>query len=175
MHANRTCSIVCLIYIIFQPVLCLCTSQLQDAVEETGSRTFFWLTIFQDNFLILLLFRFSKSIAMYVSDALLSFARLTPFISINMIRTNHLTLLIDIMIYLTYIIWNLMREGLVHDFFKMEKVIWPATPHVHTSHAIMNFLFLYLQCEICMCNISVFEDPVDMPCGHEFCRACWEA
>ncbi|XP_053118305.1 ankyrin repeat and IBR domain-containing protein 1 isoform X4 [Hemicordylus capensis] len=30
-------------------------------------------------------------------------------------------------------------------------------------------------CEICMCNISVFEDPVDMPCGHEFCRACWEA
>nr|XP_020640910.1 ankyrin repeat and IBR domain-containing protein 1 isoform X3 [Pogona vitticeps] len=30
-------------------------------------------------------------------------------------------------------------------------------------------------CEICMCNISVFEEPVDMPCGHEFCRACWEA
>ncbi|XP_013908320.1 PREDICTED: ankyrin repeat and IBR domain-containing protein 1 isoform X2 [Thamnophis sirtalis] len=30
-------------------------------------------------------------------------------------------------------------------------------------------------CEICMCNISIFEDPVDMPCGHEFCRACWEA
>ncbi|XP_028926422.1 ankyrin repeat and IBR domain-containing protein 1 isoform X1 [Ornithorhynchus anatinus] len=30
-------------------------------------------------------------------------------------------------------------------------------------------------CEICMCNISVFEDPVDMPCGHDFCRACWEA
>uniref|UniRef100_U3FXH6 Ankyrin repeat and IBR domain-containing protein 1 n=3 Tax=Micrurus TaxID=8634 RepID=U3FXH6_MICFL len=29
-------------------------------------------------------------------------------------------------------------------------------------------------CEICMCNISIFEDPVDMPCGHEFCRACWE-
>ncbi|XP_043822655.1 ankyrin repeat and IBR domain-containing protein 1 isoform X2 [Dromiciops gliroides] len=30
-------------------------------------------------------------------------------------------------------------------------------------------------CDICMCNISVFEDPVDMPCGHDFCRACWEA
>ncbi|XP_042327989.1 ankyrin repeat and IBR domain-containing protein 1 [Sceloporus undulatus] len=30
-------------------------------------------------------------------------------------------------------------------------------------------------CEICMCSISVFEDPVDMSCGHEFCRACWEA
>uniref|UniRef100_A0A8C3PNG5 Ankyrin repeat and IBR domain-containing protein 1 n=1 Tax=Calidris pygmaea TaxID=425635 RepID=A0A8C3PNG5_9CHAR len=30
-------------------------------------------------------------------------------------------------------------------------------------------------CGICMCNISVFEDPVDMPCGHDFCRACWEA
>ncbi|KPP77635.1 ankyrin repeat and IBR domain-containing protein 1-like [Scleropages formosus] len=29
-------------------------------------------------------------------------------------------------------------------------------------------------CGICMCTISVFEDPVDMPCGHEFCRACWE-
>ncbi|KAG2465286.1 AKIB1 protein, partial [Polypterus senegalus] len=29
-------------------------------------------------------------------------------------------------------------------------------------------------CGICMCSISVFEDPVDMPCGHEFCRACWE-
>ncbi|XP_074840857.1 ankyrin repeat and IBR domain-containing protein 1 isoform X4 [Carettochelys insculpta] len=30
-------------------------------------------------------------------------------------------------------------------------------------------------CDICMCNISIFEDPVDMPCGHEFCRSCWEA
>uniref|UniRef100_A0A8B9LPI1 Ankyrin repeat and IBR domain-containing protein 1 n=1 Tax=Astyanax mexicanus TaxID=7994 RepID=A0A8B9LPI1_ASTMX len=29
-------------------------------------------------------------------------------------------------------------------------------------------------CEICMCAISVFEEPVDMPCGHEFCRSCWE-
>ncbi|RXM99585.1 Ankyrin repeat and IBR domain-containing protein 1 [Acipenser ruthenus] len=29
-------------------------------------------------------------------------------------------------------------------------------------------------CGICMCNITVFEDPVDMACGHEFCRACWE-
>ncbi|XP_064410855.1 ankyrin repeat and IBR domain-containing protein 1 isoform X3 [Latimeria chalumnae] len=29
-------------------------------------------------------------------------------------------------------------------------------------------------CGICMCNISIFEDPVDMACGHEFCRACWE-
>ncbi|KAJ8409824.1 hypothetical protein AAFF_G00218830 [Aldrovandia affinis] len=29
-------------------------------------------------------------------------------------------------------------------------------------------------CGICMCAISVFEDPVDMSCGHEFCRACWE-
>ncbi|XP_015213489.2 ankyrin repeat and IBR domain-containing protein 1 isoform X2 [Lepisosteus oculatus] len=29
-------------------------------------------------------------------------------------------------------------------------------------------------CGICMCTISVFEDPVDMSCGHEFCRACWE-
>uniref|UniRef100_A0A8C5G275 Ankyrin repeat and IBR domain-containing protein 1 n=1 Tax=Gouania willdenowi TaxID=441366 RepID=A0A8C5G275_GOUWI len=31
-----------------------------------------------------------------------------------------------------------------------------------------------LQCGICLCSISVFEDPVDMSCGHEFCRACWE-
>ncbi|KAM4687998.1 ankyrin repeat and IBR domain-containing protein 1 [Discoglossus pictus] len=30
-------------------------------------------------------------------------------------------------------------------------------------------------CGICMCNISVFEDPVEISCGHEFCRACWEA
>ncbi|XP_051527349.1 ankyrin repeat and IBR domain-containing protein 1-like isoform X4 [Myxocyprinus asiaticus] len=30
------------------------------------------------------------------------------------------------------------------------------------------------ECGICMCPISVFEDPVDMSCGHEFCRACWE-
>lgn len=30
-------------------------------------------------------------------------------------------------------------------------------------------------CDICMCSISIFEDPVDMPCGHEFCRSCWEA
>ncbi|XP_062900179.1 ankyrin repeat and IBR domain-containing protein 1 isoform X3 [Mobula hypostoma] len=29
-------------------------------------------------------------------------------------------------------------------------------------------------CGICMCSISVFEDPVDVPCGHEFCRGCWE-
>ncbi|KAM4633718.1 ankyrin repeat and IBR domain-containing protein 1-like isoform 2-T2 [Polymixia lowei] len=29
-------------------------------------------------------------------------------------------------------------------------------------------------CGICMCSISVFEEPVDMSCGHEFCRACWE-
>lgn len=31
------------------------------------------------------------------------------------------------------------------------------------------------QCGICICNISVFEEPVEIPCGHEFCRACWEA
>uniref|UniRef100_UPI00398E87AB ankyrin repeat and IBR domain-containing protein 1 isoform X2 n=1 Tax=Pristiophorus japonicus TaxID=55135 RepID=UPI00398E87AB len=31
-----------------------------------------------------------------------------------------------------------------------------------------------LVCGICMCTISVFEDPVDVPCGHEFCRGCWE-
>lgn len=30
-------------------------------------------------------------------------------------------------------------------------------------------------CDICMCSISVFEDPVDMPCGHDFCRGCWES
>uniref|UniRef100_A0A8D0L1D1 Ankyrin repeat and IBR domain-containing protein 1 n=1 Tax=Sphenodon punctatus TaxID=8508 RepID=A0A8D0L1D1_SPHPU len=30
-------------------------------------------------------------------------------------------------------------------------------------------------CDICMCIISIFEEPVDMPCGHDFCRACWEA
>ncbi|CAH2326726.1 ankyrin repeat and IBR domain-containing 1 isoform X1 [Pelobates cultripes] len=30
-------------------------------------------------------------------------------------------------------------------------------------------------CGICMCNISVFKDPVEIPCGHEFCRACWES
>lgn len=35
-------------------------------------------------------------------------------------------------------------------------------------------LFFCLQCGICLCSISVFEDPVDMSCGHEFCRACWE-
>uniref|UniRef100_A0A8C6UT35 Ankyrin repeat and IBR domain-containing protein 1 n=1 Tax=Neogobius melanostomus TaxID=47308 RepID=A0A8C6UT35_9GOBI len=29
-------------------------------------------------------------------------------------------------------------------------------------------------CGICMSSISIFEDPVDMTCGHEFCRACWE-
>ncbi|XP_026156130.1 ankyrin repeat and IBR domain-containing protein 1-like isoform X2 [Mastacembelus armatus] len=29
-------------------------------------------------------------------------------------------------------------------------------------------------CGICFCSISVFEDPVDMSCGHEFCRSCWE-
>uniref|UniRef100_A0A8C7DSW2 Ankyrin repeat and IBR domain-containing protein 1 n=1 Tax=Oncorhynchus kisutch TaxID=8019 RepID=A0A8C7DSW2_ONCKI len=29
-------------------------------------------------------------------------------------------------------------------------------------------------CGICLCSISVFEDPIDMSCGHEFCRACWE-
>ncbi|KAI1902026.1 hypothetical protein AGOR_G00040470 [Albula goreensis] len=29
-------------------------------------------------------------------------------------------------------------------------------------------------CGICMCAISVFEEPIDMSCGHEFCRACWE-
>ncbi|CAL8293664.1 unnamed protein product [Merluccius merluccius] len=29
-------------------------------------------------------------------------------------------------------------------------------------------------CGICLCSISVFEDPVDMSCDHEFCRACWE-
>lgn len=31
-----------------------------------------------------------------------------------------------------------------------------------------------MQCGICLCSISVFEDPVDMSCGHEFCRSCWE-
>ncbi|KAL0962058.1 hypothetical protein UPYG_G00335170 [Umbra pygmaea] len=29
-------------------------------------------------------------------------------------------------------------------------------------------------CGICLCSISVFEDQIDMSCGHEFCRACWE-
>ncbi|KAM7382599.1 hypothetical protein PAMP_002324 [Pampus punctatissimus] len=29
-------------------------------------------------------------------------------------------------------------------------------------------------CGICMSSISVFEELVDMSCGHEFCRACWE-
>ncbi|XP_075937458.1 ankyrin repeat and IBR domain-containing protein 1-like isoform X1 [Anarhichas minor] len=29
-------------------------------------------------------------------------------------------------------------------------------------------------CGICMSSISVFEEPVDVSCGHEFCRACWE-
>lgn len=33
---------------------------------------------------------------------------------------------------------------------------------------------IILQCGICMSSISVFEEPVDMPCGHDFCRACWE-
>uniref|UniRef100_A0A452G8Z8 Ankyrin repeat and IBR domain-containing protein 1 n=1 Tax=Capra hircus TaxID=9925 RepID=A0A452G8Z8_CAPHI len=28
-------------------------------------------------------------------------------------------------------------------------------------------------CDICMCSISVFEDPVDMPCGHDFCRGLY--
>ncbi|XP_068091367.1 ankyrin repeat and IBR domain-containing protein 1 isoform X1 [Hyperolius riggenbachi] len=30
-------------------------------------------------------------------------------------------------------------------------------------------------CGICMCSISVFEDPVEIPCGHDFCRSCWES
>ncbi|XP_073485719.1 ankyrin repeat and IBR domain-containing protein 1 [Aquarana catesbeiana] len=30
-------------------------------------------------------------------------------------------------------------------------------------------------CGICMCSISVFEDPVEMACGHDFCRTCWES
>ncbi|XP_033983405.1 ankyrin repeat and IBR domain-containing protein 1-like [Trematomus bernacchii] len=29
-------------------------------------------------------------------------------------------------------------------------------------------------CGICLSSITVFEEPVDMSCGHEFCRACWE-
>ncbi|CAG12913.1 unnamed protein product, partial [Tetraodon nigroviridis] len=29
-------------------------------------------------------------------------------------------------------------------------------------------------CGICMSSISVFEEPVDMPCSHDFCRGCWE-
>uniref|UniRef100_A0A8K9XUT7 Ankyrin repeat and IBR domain-containing protein 1 n=1 Tax=Oncorhynchus mykiss TaxID=8022 RepID=A0A8K9XUT7_ONCMY len=29
-------------------------------------------------------------------------------------------------------------------------------------------------CGICMCPLSIFEEPVHMSCGHEFCRACWE-
>nr|XP_061787267.1 ankyrin repeat and IBR domain-containing protein 1-like isoform X2 [Nerophis lumbriciformis] len=29
-------------------------------------------------------------------------------------------------------------------------------------------------CGICLSSISVFQDPVDMSCGHDFCRACWE-
>uniref|UniRef100_A0A3Q3BCU0 RBR-type E3 ubiquitin transferase n=1 Tax=Kryptolebias marmoratus TaxID=37003 RepID=A0A3Q3BCU0_KRYMA len=29
-------------------------------------------------------------------------------------------------------------------------------------------------CGICLSSISFFEEPVDMSCGHEFCRACWE-
>ncbi|XP_036452245.1 ankyrin repeat and IBR domain-containing protein 1 isoform X2 [Colossoma macropomum] len=30
-------------------------------------------------------------------------------------------------------------------------------------------------CGICMCTASMFEEPVDIPCGHVFCRACWES
>ncbi|XP_067258668.1 ankyrin repeat and IBR domain-containing protein 1 isoform X2 [Chanodichthys erythropterus] len=30
-------------------------------------------------------------------------------------------------------------------------------------------------CGICMCAASMFEEPVDIPCGHEFCRGCWES
>ncbi|XP_035468164.2 ankyrin repeat and IBR domain-containing protein 1-like [Scophthalmus maximus] len=29
-------------------------------------------------------------------------------------------------------------------------------------------------CGICLSSISIFEEPVDMSCCHEFCRACWE-
>uniref|UniRef100_A0A8C6NLI6 Ankyrin repeat and IBR domain-containing protein 1 n=1 Tax=Nothobranchius furzeri TaxID=105023 RepID=A0A8C6NLI6_NOTFU len=29
-------------------------------------------------------------------------------------------------------------------------------------------------CGICFSSISFFEEPVDMSCGHEFCRSCWE-
>ncbi|XP_075869096.1 ankyrin repeat and IBR domain-containing protein 1-like isoform X2 [Nelusetta ayraudi] len=29
-------------------------------------------------------------------------------------------------------------------------------------------------CGICMSSNSVFEEPVDMPCCHDFCRGCWE-
>uniref|UniRef100_A0AAR2L1E8 Ankyrin repeat and IBR domain-containing protein 1 n=1 Tax=Pygocentrus nattereri TaxID=42514 RepID=A0AAR2L1E8_PYGNA len=30
-------------------------------------------------------------------------------------------------------------------------------------------------CGICMCTASMFEEPVDIPCGHVFCRTCWES
>ncbi|XP_070570683.1 ankyrin repeat and IBR domain-containing protein 1-like isoform X2 [Ptychodera flava] len=30
-------------------------------------------------------------------------------------------------------------------------------------------------CDICAGNISRSEDPVDMPCNHQFCRICWES
>ncbi|XP_077997276.1 uncharacterized protein LOC144450510 [Glandiceps talaboti] len=30
-------------------------------------------------------------------------------------------------------------------------------------------------CDICADNISKTEDPVDMPCNHQFCRVCWES
>lgn len=35
-------------------------------------------------------------------------------------------------------------------------------------------LCLFFQCGICMCASSMFEEPVDIPCGHVFCRSCWE-
>ncbi|XP_066565528.1 ankyrin repeat and IBR domain-containing protein 1-like isoform X1 [Amia ocellicauda] len=31
-----------------------------------------------------------------------------------------------------------------------------------------------LLCALCLCTIPASEYPVDMPCGHEFCRECWE-
>lgn len=42
----------------------------------------------------------------------------------------------------------------------------------HISHC--GCFALFCQCGICMCAASMFEEPVDIPCGHEFCRGCWE-
>ncbi|MBN3298080.1 AKIB1 protein, partial [Amia calva] len=58
--------------------------------------------------------------------------------------------------------------GLEHEAAHSEKRI-----HTLVNELIIEVI-IGMGCGICMCTISVFEDPVDMSCGHEFCRACWE-
>jgi len=38
----------------------------------------------------------------------------------------------------------------------------------------MNYVFYFLQCDICTGSISTAEPPVLMSCEHHFCRSCWK-